>query len=64
MNQTRFLRKPEVRFMTGLSASTIRRLEIAGQFPIRSKLSKNAVGWLESAVLGWIQARSAKYEKP
>jgi len=55
--QTRFIRKPAVKEITGLSPSTVRRLEMAGEFPKRIKLSKAAVGWLESDVLDWVKAR-------
>jgi len=55
--QKRFIRKPAVREITGLSPSTVRRLEMAGEFPKRVKLSKAAVGWLEADVLAWVEAR-------
>jgi prophage regulatory protein len=57
--QKRFIRKPAVKEITGLSPSTVRRLEMAGEFPKRVKLSKAAVGWLESDVLAWVEARKA-----
>lgn len=58
--QKRFIRKPAVKEITGLSPSTVRRLEMAGEFPKRVKLSKAAVGWLESDVLAWVESREAK----
>jgi len=63
MSQTRFMRKPEVRAMVAISLSTIRRMEKAGQFPKRVKLSKAAVGWLEADVLEWMRTRSSKAEE-
>lgn len=63
MSQTRFLRKPDVRAMVAVSLSTIRRMEQAGQFPKRVKLSKAAVGWLEADVLEWMRTRSSKAEE-
>ena len=52
------LRQPEVLVLTGLSQSTIRRLEIAGEFPRRKKLSIRAVGWSRSEVLAWLMSRA------
>uniref|UniRef100_I2Q576 Putative transcriptional regulator n=1 Tax=Desulfovibrio sp. U5L TaxID=596152 RepID=I2Q576_9BACT len=57
--QKRFIRKPAVKEITGLSPSTVRRLEMAGEFPKRVKLSKAAVGWLESDVLAWVESRKS-----
>lgn len=50
----RIVRLPEVREMTGLAASSIWELEQKGKFPKRRKLTKRAVGWLESEVSAWI----------
>lgn len=52
------LRKHELRKATGLSDSTVWRLEQAGQFPRRIKLSKSAVGWLQSQVDLWLKNRA------
>lgn len=57
MERVKILRKPAVRELTGLSLSTVRRLEKAGNFPKRLKLSKSAVGWVESEVVAWVEAR-------
>jgi prophage regulatory protein len=56
----RFLRRSEVYSTTGLSRSTIDKLEAAGKFPRRVQLSSNCVGWPESAVLQWVQDRIAE----
>lgn len=53
----RIRRKPWVTQTTGLSQSTIRRLEKAGDFPQRLLLGKAAVGWIEGEVLGWLETR-------
>ena len=53
----RFLRWGEVQGRTGLSRSTVWRLEKAERFPRRRWLSPNAVGWLESEVEAWIASR-------
>jgi prophage regulatory protein len=55
--QNRFLREKEVRARTGLSRTTRWRLEQAGDFPTRRRLSANAIGWLESEIEAWMQAR-------
>jgi predicted DNA-binding transcriptional regulator AlpA len=43
----KFLRFSAVRERTGLSRSTIWRLERQGVFPKHRRISANAVGWLE-----------------
>lgn len=55
----RILRKAEVLFFTGLSHTTLWRLEQEGQFPRRVLLSKGAVGWRASEVEAWIAERQA-----
>lgn len=54
----RFLRSQEVRQKTGLSLSTIWRQERTGDFPKRRLIGRKAVGWLESEVETWLQARA------
>ena len=54
----RFLREPEVRRITGLSRSTRWRLERAGKFAKRRRLSPGAVGWLESEIQTWLAERA------
>ena len=53
----RVLRLPEVLKLTGLSRATVYRLERAGTFPKRKKISANAAGWSERAVRDWIAAK-------
>lgn len=55
----RVIRKPEARQITGMSDSTIRRLEIEGRFPKRLRLGGAACGWLLSEVNEWLQQRAA-----
>lgn len=55
--QPRLLRFPDVRVRTGLSRSTIWRLERQGQFPRHRRVSSNVVAWLESEVSEWIRSR-------
>lgn len=51
------MRFPSVRELTGLSRSTIWRLEQEGDFPARMKLSKSSVGWRTTEVAKWLDKR-------
>lgn len=51
------LRQPMVIKTTGLSRTTIYRLERCDDFPKRRKLGPRAVGWLASEVEAWISNR-------
>ena len=53
----RFLRIRQVIQVTGLSRMTIYRLELAGEFPKRRRLSENSVAWLESDIAAWADSR-------
>ena len=53
----RLLRFPAVRGRTGLSRSTIWRLERRGAFPRHRRISPNAVAWLEQDVSEWIESK-------
>ncbi len=53
----RFIRLDSVRDRTGLSRSTIWRLERRGDFPKHRRISLNAVGWLEAEVDEWVLSR-------
>ena len=54
-----FLRWPTLHQTTGLSRSTVWRLERRGEFPKRCQLSPGTVGWLSSDVERWMKQRSA-----
>ena len=56
----KILRTPEVTNITGLSRTTLWRLERRGDFPRRIRLSPNSTGWLESEIEGWIESRPRK----
>ena len=51
------MRLSEVTIKTGLSRSTIDRMEADGKFPKRRKLSERAIGWRSSDVEKWIKGR-------
>jgi prophage regulatory protein len=53
----RLLRFGEVRQRTGLSRSTIWRMERRGAFPRRIKVSLNVVAWREDEVSEWIRSK-------
>jgi prophage regulatory protein len=53
----KFLRIGQVIQLTGLSRMTIYRLELAGEFPKRRRLSKNSVAWLDSDIAQWAESR-------
>jgi len=55
----RILRMKEVRKLTGVSRSTIWRLEKSGQFPRRVALGLSSIGWLKSDVLDWLNQRKS-----
>ncbi len=54
---TSLLRLPAVQARTGLSRSTIYLRISRGQFPKQVSLGERAVGWLESEIDSWVDAR-------
>ena len=55
--EDRFLREPEVHRLTGLSRTTRWRLERAGKFPRRRRISDNAIAWSAFEINAWIAER-------
>jgi len=53
----RLLRFPAVRERTGLSRSTIWRLERQGAFPRHHRISAHAVAWVEDEIANWIRSK-------
>lgn len=51
------IRLTQVMNSTGLGRSTIYKYISQGKFPTPLQLSERCVGWLESEVQQWIQAR-------
>lgn len=64
MNQVQYWRKSQTCEATQLSETTIWRLERAGKFPARRKLSDNAVGWLRSEIEAWMASRQPSLCQP
>lgn len=59
----RLLSKKQVRELVLYSPAHIDRLEQAGQFPKRVRLSPHRtgrVGWLEDEIMAWIQSKLGK----
>lgn len=57
MTPVKLLRFPVVRERTGLSRSTIWRLERRGEFPKHHRIAPNVVAWSEHEVSRWIEER-------
>lgn len=55
--EKQILRRRDVCDFTGLSYSSIFRLERLGQFPRRRRLGEAAVGWLKSELEAWANQR-------
>lgn len=54
---TTLIRLPEVIARTGLQRSSIYAAVQAGTFPAQIPLGERAVGWDESEISAWIEAR-------
>jgi prophage regulatory protein len=53
----KILRRPEVEERTGLSRSSLYEAIKKGLFPKPLKLTERSVGWAESVINQWIEAR-------
>jgi prophage regulatory protein len=51
------LRTADVIRLTGLSRTTLWRLERQGKFPTRIRLGLNSVGWRDQEVQHWVETR-------
>lgn len=56
----RTLRRRDVEARTGLSRSTIYAMMTQGTFPKPVRLGARAVGWPESEIAAWLEARKAE----
>lgn len=52
----RLVREPECRMRSGLSRATRYRMELAGQFPRRRRITGRVSGWLDSELTAWLRA--------
>jgi prophage regulatory protein len=57
-NNMKLIRPNEIQGKASISAGTAYRLEKAGQFPARRRISPRCVGWLESELDQWIADRT------
>ena len=55
----KLMRFRAVQEYTGLSRSTIWRLERRGDFPKHHRIAPNVVAWVEADITGWIEQRTA-----
>lgn len=53
----RLLSKKQVRERVLYSPAHIQRLEDAGLFPKRIRLGQGRVGWLETEITAWLEAK-------
>jgi prophage regulatory protein len=60
----RLLGFSEVTSRTGISRSTVWRLEQSKSFPARRQISANRVGWLEHEIDDWVGTRLQVSEGP
>lgn len=60
---TTILRRKQVEARTGLARSTIYDRVKAGTFPAPISLGEKAVGWIESEIDAWLNARIQESRK-
>ena len=60
----KFLRQGEVLDRTGLGRTTVWRKEREGTFPKRRRITGTTIGWLESEIDEWIEARPVVDAEP
>ena len=59
-SSARFLRRPEVCKLTGLSASSLYDMMAKGTFPRNVQITKRLVVWPEAEVNAWMASRIQK----
>ena len=57
--QERIVLESERKQLTGISRTTAWRMEKAGKFPKRRKISDGLVGWLQTEIDEWIASRES-----
>lgn len=58
LSSARIIRRAECAELIGVHPSTIRRLEMRGQFPRRLKITEYLVGWRLSDIERWLSERA------
>jgi prophage regulatory protein len=61
-SSNKIIRLPATIAKTGLSRSTIYSFEKLNKFPKKIKLGERSMGWLESEIDTWIEAKAANRE--
>ena len=56
-DSTRIIDCHEVMNRTGLSRTTLWRLEREGAFPPRRQITPNRIGWIENEIEQWLRSR-------
>lgn len=59
-NSRKVLRLPSVQGITGMARSTLYKAIKDGHFPRSISLGPRSVGWLESDIQDWLEARIAQ----
>lgn len=57
MNDDRYMRRPEVEVLTGLSRASIYRMMAEGRFVRPYRIGKSAVRWRYSDIRDWLASR-------
>ena len=57
MNDDRYIRRPEVEALTGLSRASIYRMMAEGRFVRPYRIGKNAVRWRYTDIRDWLAQR-------
>lgn len=57
MNDDRYMRRPEVETLTGLSRASIYRMMAEGRFVRPYRVGKSAVRWRYSDIREWLDTR-------
>lgn len=58
--EDRILPWSQVKVISGLSRTTVWRLQKTGDFPASVQVSRNRVGWWQSALLDWKRSRTPR----
>lgn len=62
--EDRILPWSQVRIISGLSRTTVWRLQKTGDFPAAVQVSRNRVGWWQSELLEWKRSRTHRRLPP
>ena len=63
MQQAQIYRLPQVKAVTGLSRSSVYKLQSLGSFPQSLKLGPRCIGWRADEITTWVETRQRGGEK-